>query len=358
MESPMTTTATQHNNNREDNAIGSESTDAAHVFPPTSDIVSQNGKLFMKKSDGGLIPLKALTPSDMEVAANRKFQASSVPEERPEKQKSGGQDMAMGLQSRPSTSEQLAAIDTVIGLYDTTKTGDRTVLVPVNPVQAASPSVAACLTMFDMDARDKNLRVQVGLSNVQRDQFVLSMGTWGNRILNNVGASYMWTSRSPQTQTGTFSWVSTMESSVFVPWNQLFLQQPQVFLGIQAIDVEDTQWRCKVQFESMSNRGFTFDIHPYGSSNLHGCRLQWIASTDPRIHVGTFNGTSTRVNLKISAWPQIMLGMTSINVKSASTNAGVRLATENITHDGFDIEVIKSCDSELYDAAGSYLVYI
>ncbi|KAF4581807.1 hypothetical protein EYR40_002825 [Pleurotus pulmonarius] len=349
MESPTTITTTQHNDNH-------ESTDAPHVFPVGSDVVSQNGDFFMKMADGSLIPLPVLTPSGIDTAAHAMFQESSAVEER-KKQESGDQEMVIGLQSRSSASEDPAAISTVIGAYDSLKTGVWNVLVPVNPVQVAPPSVAACLTMFDMDARDKNLRVEVKTMDTRSNQFVLKMGTWGNRILYNVGASYMWTTSSQQTQTGTFSWNSQMHTSVFVPWNEPFHEEPKLFVGIQKIDVGDN-WRCKVQVEFVSDRGFRFNIHAWGSSDLYNCRLQWIASTDPRIHIGQFEGTSARINLTMSDRPQIMLGMTNMDLKSAPTNARVRMFTENVTNSGFDIKVTKWADSDIYAMAGSYLVYM
>lgn len=238
--------------------------------------------------------------------------------------------------------------------------------VPVVPVQATRPLVAACIDGFDMDVRHSNLRLFVTIPPAQigLDRLSLTMGTWGNRILYNIGASYMWATPTSEIQTGTFLWTRGMtREPTFVTWGFMFLTEPQVFVGIRSINVSDN-WRVNMQIIRMNShlQGFSFAVDAPGSVDLEEVTLQWVATTNNRFRTGVFSvtgPTTQRISftpIPGNSRPQVMLGITRIDLAS-SVNARVRLHAANITNGSFDLQVTTWHDSRIWILGGSYLIY-
>ncbi|KJA26388.1 hypothetical protein HYPSUDRAFT_75556 [Hypholoma sublateritium FD-334 SS-4] len=233
------------------------------------------------------------------------------------------------------------------------------------------PLVAACIDMFDMDVRHKNLRLFVTAppDRLSVDSFSLRMGTWGNRVLHNIGTSYMWATPTPDIQTGTFLWKRGMtREETFVTWNFLFLSEPQFFVGIRSINISDN-WRVNMRIPQMDShrQGFTFMVDDHGSVVLEEVTLQWVATTSNRFRTGTFAVPNT-VTLQRPAvipitfasidnsHPQVMLGITVIDLQS-SVNARVKVSAENITNNTFNIRVETWNKSAIWGLEGRYLLY-
>lgn len=237
----------------------------------------------------------------------------------------------------------------------------QSIIFDISPQQPAPPQFAAALSMIDMSNRDDNVRVRTEVTNVQTDRFTVGVGTWGNRVFYNGGVSLLRVpAGDPNFRVGTIANAGPnsyrIEFSPPFPFGVI----PNVFAAFSGIDSGDN-WRGALDVHDANNTRFDIQVSTWGSSNLYGADVQWIAypSDLPGVEVGTFSGaagdTGTyQLQNTFYSTPSVFMGFQNFDI-SSNQNARLRLRATAANPRQVDWAIETWADSVVYKIIGIFL---
>jgi len=90
----------------------------------------------------------------------------------------------------PSVTVRMARVES----YNFVDTAQNIWTIRIDPEQSLTPWLAVAMDMIDFNVRDGNIRVNTTVTQLDRLHFILQGGIWGNRLMCNLGVSWMWAS--------------------------------------------------------------------------------------------------------------------------------------------------------------------
>jgi len=268
----------------------------------------------------------------------------------------GNQNLEVG------SSEEIGFASYETGLPNTTKT-----TFGIMPTAETPPKIALCLVCMDMNNKDRDVRVQTYVEDVQVDKFTLSLGTWGDRELYRAGVSMM---RIPSSELagnfrmGTSKHTHGEDRIVFDPPFKPGVT-PTIFIGLSSIDNEGN-WRFSAEVTQATENWFKLDVNTWGSSNLYKCEIQWIAfpSDLPGVETGTFIAKDAdfkgrkQLSKLFNTIPTVLTGITYMDVgPEASLRLRAKAASSEVDSVDWSVESWGDSAKYVYEVRGSFLAF-